>query len=453
MYSIVDIETTGGNQNQGKITEIAIYNSDGFTITDAYSTLVNPERPIPYFITQLTGITDAMVVNAPTFPEVAEEIVRMTEGNIFVAHNVSFDYRFIQAEFRSLGYQFTRKTLCTVQLGKQVFPGKRSYSLGKFCAEMGIKLDNHHRASADAKATTELFHMILQNDSDGAVDNFLKRSSYNAHINKELVEALPEETGIYFFYNGKNELIYVGKSINIRKRVQSHFSNTRGRKAQDLKNAVTRIEYEVTGNEMIALLREAVEIKRHSPLFNAALRRSTMSFGLFSYTDDDGYIRFEAKRLGKKIEDEPLLKFGTQTEVTRFIERISLQFNLCEKMCGLHKAERHCPAYLANMCEGACLGDELPNDYNERAQLAIDRLDYSMDNFLLIEDGPLPHEVYVIQIEQGQFVGIGLVEKDSFREDPEYLIDFVTQNDPHPDMNHIVRSFVKRNLVANILHY
>lgn len=453
MYSIVDIETTGGNHNQGKITEVAIYNFDGFEITDAYTTLINPERPIPYFIRQLTGITDEMVVNAPTFPEVAAKIVEMTEGNIFVAHNVSFDYRFLKSEFKSLGYDFIRKTLCTVQLSKRILPGRKSYSLGKLCKDIGITLDNHHRASADAKATTELFGLLLQNDSKNFIRQSLKQTSINRYIHKELVESLPDETGVYYFYNSLDELIYVGKSVNIRKRVMSHFSNTKGRKAQDMKNAVTRIDYEITGNELVALLREAIEIKKNNPLFNAALRRTSLSYGLFNYTDEKGYHRFEVKRLGKKTTGEPIIRFSTLTEGKRLIERICEQHNLCEKLCGLHKAERHCPAYLVNMCEGACLEDEAPEDYNERFHSVLDRFNYENENFLIVEETHNSGDIYIIQVENGNFRGLGSLDKDFFKPDPEYLIDFVKDNMEHPDMNHIVRSFVKRNQVSNIITY
>lgn len=161
MYSIIDIETTGQASKTGKITEIAIYIHDGFQIVDSFSSLINPECYIPDFITRLTGIDNEMVRSAPRFYEVARKVVEMTTDTIFVAHNVSFDYKFIQEEFNRLGYDYQRKTMCTVRMGRKYLPGHRSYSLGKLCGELGISINGRHRAAGDALATVKLFEMIM----------------------------------------------------------------------------------------------------------------------------------------------------------------------------------------------------------------------------------------------------------------------------------------------------
>ncbi len=166
MYAIVDIETTGGSSRLEKITEIAIYIHDGTKITEEYSTLINPERNIPYFITNLTGITNEMVEKAPCFYEVAKKIVEITEGKIFVAHNARFDYSFIRQEFSMLGYNFRRPLLDTVSLSRKLLPGHRSYSLGNLCSDLGIEINGRHRASGDAFATVRLFEMLLEKDSE-----------------------------------------------------------------------------------------------------------------------------------------------------------------------------------------------------------------------------------------------------------------------------------------------
>jgi len=161
LYAIIDIETTGKAANAGKITEIAIFIHNGFEITDSYTSLINPECYIPGFITNLTGIDNEMVKNAPRFYEVARKIVEITQDKVFVAHNVSFDYKFIQAEFRQLGYDYQRKTMCTVRMGRKFLPGYKSYSLGKICDELGISINGRHRAAGDALATVKLFELIL----------------------------------------------------------------------------------------------------------------------------------------------------------------------------------------------------------------------------------------------------------------------------------------------------
>lgn len=162
MFVIIDIETTGNNSKYGKITELAVYQHNGKNITNIYSTLINPGIDIPFYITRLTGIDNEMVKNAPKFHEIAKELVLLTSGRIFVAHNVSFDYSFIKEEFKQLGYNFNRKTLCTVQLAKKLLPGHSSYSLGKLCSDLGIEINNRHRASGDALATVKLFEILLR---------------------------------------------------------------------------------------------------------------------------------------------------------------------------------------------------------------------------------------------------------------------------------------------------
>jgi len=162
MFIIIDIETTGNNYKFGSITELAIFQHNGQKITNQYSTLVNPGIDIPYYITKLTGINNEMVKNAPRFHQVAKTIVELTAGRTFIAHNVKFDYGFIKEEFARLGYDYNRKTLCTVQLARKLLPGHKSYSLGKLCSDLGIEINGRHRASGDALATVKLFEILLQ---------------------------------------------------------------------------------------------------------------------------------------------------------------------------------------------------------------------------------------------------------------------------------------------------
>lgn len=176
MFAIIDIETTGNSYKNGKITEIAIFQHNGFEITGSYSTLINPEMDVPYFISKLTGITNDMLIGQPKFYEVARKIVELTAGRIFVAHNVSFDYKFIQEEYKRLGYNYQCKTMCTVKMSRSLLPGHRSYSLGKLCADLNIEINNRHRAEGDALATVKLFEILVkQNERIGDsknIDNY-----------------------------------------------------------------------------------------------------------------------------------------------------------------------------------------------------------------------------------------------------------------------------------------
>ena len=236
-YAIIDVETTGMGIQGNKITEIAIIIHDGTKIIDQYDSLVNPECTIPMTISRLTGIYDYMVSDAPKFYEVAKKVIEITKDCIFVAHNVNFDYNVIHKEFSDLGFPFKRKKLCTVRLSRKLIPGLPSYSLGKLCSSVGIRINDRHRAKGDADATTILFEKLLRLDADNKVfDSFLKPNSREATLPpglaKEIFEKLPERTGVYYFRNEKEHIIYVGKALNIKKECSVIFMTKRIKKSR-----------------------------------------------------------------------------------------------------------------------------------------------------------------------------------------------------------------------------
>ena len=216
MYAIIDTETTGTGAEYGKITEIAIFLHNGIEITDSFTTLINPECNIPWNITRLTGISNEMVAEAPKFHEVAKKIVELTAGRIFVAHNAMFDYSFVKAEFKRLGYDYRRKLMCTVKLSRKLFPVHRSYSLGNICADLGIINDERHRAAGDAFATVKLFEILLAKNASTGADLF---SNQTYALSKEKIALLPGSSGVYYFYDNRQSIIYIGKSSDIHQRV------------------------------------------------------------------------------------------------------------------------------------------------------------------------------------------------------------------------------------------
>ena len=270
MYAIIDIETTGGSATRSKITEIAIYLHDGEKVVDEYQTLINPCQNIPYSITQLTGISNEMVAEAPVFFDVAAKINEFTKDCVFVAHSVNFDYGFIRAEFDRIGISYRRKKLCTVRLSRKLLPGKFSYSLGKLCASENIALTDRHRAAGDAKATAILFGRLLRLDKDGIIEKSLNPLSLEAlmppNLQKSEFLALPNAQGIYYFLNQKKEIIYIGKAKDLKKRVHSHFSGNSNTKSKDyfVKN-IYGIDFKLIPDNILVDLIEATEIKKHWP--------------------------------------------------------------------------------------------------------------------------------------------------------------------------------------------
>ena len=299
-YAIIDIETTGMGIQGNKITEIAIFIHNGKEVVEEYSTLVNPECNIPYAITRLTGINNIMVATAPKFYEIAKKLILITKDCVFVAHNVNFDYNVMHKEFSELGFPFKRKKLCTIRLSRKLIPGLPSYSLGKLCASQGIKINDRHRAKGDAEATVTLFEKLLKLDNNGTFDSFLKTRSRQATLPpllpKSIFDQLPEQTGVYYFKNEKGDIIYIGKAINIKKRVLSHFYDKKNKEVA-LSQQTANITFKITGSELVALLLESAEIKHHFPIFNRAQRRTNEKYGIFSYEDRSGIIHLAYNRL------------------------------------------------------------------------------------------------------------------------------------------------------------
>jgi DNA polymerase III subunit epsilon len=455
VYAIVDIETTGGQPSEDRITEIAIFIHDGNQVVDQFHSLVNPGRPIPFFISQLTGITDEMVRDAPKFHEVAKQIVQITEGNVFVAHNVRFDYSFIKKEFADLGFTFQRKTLCTVRLSRKLMPGLPSYSLGKLCKSIDIPLQMRHRAIGDAEATAVLFDRLLkidQNKVDADQDDKLlekpsftkdiKTSLLPPNISREMVDALPLEAGVYYFHDEHGEIIYVGKSKSIRKRIIQHFNiDFKSRKSIEFKNRIANITYVRTGSELVALLYESDEIKKRKPFYNRAQRRSVYHSGIFSYYDQEGYLRLTFQKA--KTEVPPLLTMSNQFQAKNFLFNRVAKYNLCQKLCDLYKSPGPCFDYQVHQCKGACIGKEAPEEYNKRVMESIDAFKYDYDSFVIVGKGRSADEKSVVCVENGHYLGFGYIDETFSASSLDDFKDVIKHYNDNKDTQQIIRAYMR----------
>ncbi|MDV4115664.1 DNA polymerase III subunit epsilon [Elizabethkingia anophelis] len=281
MYSIIDIESNGGAFKKESIIEIAIYRFDGHEIVDQFISLVNPEDVISPYVQKLTGITAKMVKTAPKFHEIAKRIVEITEGTVIVGHNVEFDYRMIRQSFHRLRYNYERETIDTIPLAKKLIPNEESYSLGKLSKSLGIPLTDRHRASGDARATLELFKILLAKDQEKEILKHQKETQVSNNLNKKimaLTEFLPAENGIIYFQNANGEILYTDYSSNIYQTATKIF-HARTKKWDKLKAETTQIHYEFTGNELIAKLMMLQKTKKKTP---------SLPFGL--YYKNEKYI-------------------------------------------------------------------------------------------------------------------------------------------------------------------
>lgn len=410
MYAIVDIETTGGYASNNDITEVCIVLHDGTGVTGRFETLIRPVVPIPYYIQNLTGITNEMVASAPRFGEVALRIFEMLQGKVFIAHNVNFDYSFLRYHLLQSGFKLASQKLCTVRLTKKVFPGLPSYSLGNICRHFEIPVAKRHRAGGDTTATVQLFEHILKNDGYIHIADFLRRGSREQslppHLPKEQVLNLPYSPGVYYFHNRQGKIIYVGKAKNLKYRVSSHFThNGAGRQRQEFLRNVHKITYQQCSTELIAFILESIEIKRLWPEHNNSQKRFTPTFGLYLYEDCNGYLRMVIDKKKKGLKS--LYTFNLLAEGHRLLTRLVKEFNLCPRLCFIQTNDDPCIGMVERYCQGACVKKEEPKEYNLRLQQAIDYLEKMLPTFAVLDEGKHAGEQSCILVEKGKFYGMG----------------------------------------------
>lgn len=456
MYAIVDIETTGGYAANHRITEIAIYHHDGIQLIGTYHTLVNPERSIPYYITGLTGITSEMVLGAPTFSEVADELFNQLNGRVFVAHNAHFDYSFLKREFEVAGLSWQAKKLCTVRLSRKILPGLRSYSLGSLAESLGISITNRHRAGGDASATAKIFDILLRRDRDQYILKALKKNSGETilppNLPKEEFERLPAKPGVYYFHNARGQVIYVGKAINIKKRIAGHFTgDSRDWSKSNIRNEIHHISYELTGNELIALILESQEIRRLWPKYNQAQKHRTDEWGIFNYEDRNGYQRFTVNSVTRG--SRPLIRFSSKGDAWNFLWEKVREFELCPKLCGLQVAKGLCFNYQTGECHGACLSVESPDVYNARVNAAIMAAINRGNNAAIIGQGRNLDEQSIILVENGSYRGFGFFDKSTSLTDFESARLYVKSGVETPTVQNLINSYLTNPRGARLVTF
>jgi DNA polymerase-3 subunit epsilon len=446
MFAIIDLETTGGSPKNSRITELAIYKFDGEKIIDEFITLLNPEQPIPEFIVRLTGINDKMVAESPRFFEVGKKVVEFTKDCVFVAHNVAFDYGMLRSEFKNLGYDFRLPHLCTVRASRFVLPGYKSYSLGNISKELGIEIKGRHRAGGDALATTKLFEILYKKDPNNLkafIQLELNPKSIHPNLDLDVIDDLPSKTGVYKFYNEFNQLIYIGKSINIKKRVEQHLRNNKTAKGIKLIQEIAAVDYELTGSELIAMLLESELIKIHKPIFNRRLRKSLFPYGLFDDLDENGYLRLTIHSTSKK-ETHPILHFSSRKEATNFLMYVIEEHHLCQKLCGLYDSKNGCFHYEIKQCHGACVGEESNSFYNERIEQFISRITFNGKSFYILDRGRNKSEKSIVLIQNGRYFGYGYAPYHFHGKAPQKWKSFITDKQENRDIKTIINQFVRK---------
>lgn len=385
-----------------------------------------------------------MLRSAPKFYEIAKRIVEITEGCVLVAHNAQFDNRILKTEFKRLGFSFERQNLCTVELSKQLIPDLPSYSLGKLVRSLGIPVSDRHRAAGDATATVKLFKMLLDKDVEKTIIKAAIRLDPKHQMEPKLTEIisnLPSVTGVYYIHKADGEIVYIGKSKNIKSRINQHFTG-QTTKSKKIQLEVATVSYDETGSELVALLKESEEIKRNKPKFNRALRRTVFTHGLFSFKDIEGYINLKVERI--KGNQKPITTFSNNDSGKSFMNKIVENNQLCQKLCGLYKTENSCFGYDIKTCAGACISKESSEIYNKRVLSLIESNKFKGQNMILIDYGREVDERSAVLIENGVFKGYAYFNLNFQVNTSEVLKSILTPMEHNKDAQHIIQSFMRR---------
>jgi DNA polymerase-3 subunit epsilon len=423
-YAIVDIETTGGNASGSRITEIAIIIHNGTTVTDRWETLVNPQKDIPLPIFALTGINNDMVRDAPIFDDISEKVLEMLTDRIFVAHSVNFDYSFVRHQLEEAGFKWTAKKLCTVRATRKIKPGLSSYGLGNLCRSLDIPLQNQHRAGGDADATAILFSRLLKWDTEGEIEKMVKKNSHDQRLPPNLppqdFEQLPEKPGVYYFYNQEKKAIYVGKAVNLKKRVTSHFTGHKiTPQRQHFLRDIYGISFEVCGTELMALLLECTEIKSLWPAYNRALKRFDPKYGLYEYEARNGYRYLAIGKLGKF--QACVQSFNSIHDGINLLRGLAEQFNIDYRFC---KYGAHAEGEVFQKKDVTNLPDVM--EHNGQVENALEFLLKNRPSFAIIDKGRFAEERSCIWVENGHFYGMGYIAFDIGVTEPSAIKDYVT---------------------------
>jgi len=380
--AFVDLETTGASAATDRITEIGIVLVDADGVRE-WNQLLHPQMRIPLFIEQLTGISNEMVAEAPTFAQVACEVAELLEGRLFIAHNARFDYGFLKNEFKRVGLTFRPSVLCTVKLSRALYPQHRHHNLDSLIERYRLKAKDRHRALADAQLIHQFWTHLGENfpkeTLDATVEKLVNRSSLPSHIDPLLIHDLPEGPGVYLFY-GENDLpLYIGKSVNIRSRVLAHFAaDHKNNKEMSLAQQLRRIDWIETAGELGALLTESKLIKQMMPVHNQRLRRKS---ALCAWQ-----LQQQGEHLRPVLSWADDLDFGEQDnlyglyhslrDAQKALRSVADQHQLCLSVLGIEKtaAGRPCFAHQLKKCRGACVAKEAPLVHSARLMIAMNKL-------------------------------------------------------------------------------
>ncbi len=446
MYAIIDVETTGGSPSMDRIIEVAVFVYDGEKVLDSFSTLLNPKRLIDPYVTKLTGITQEMVNDAPSFEDVHERLLEMTHEAIFVAHNVKFDFGMVRQEFKRLGIDFNRRQLDTVNLSRRVVPGFNSYSLGNICDSLGIEINARHRAYGDAEATVKLLEAILAKPSSAKyieieLNHGIDVDLLPPYLSKAEIEKLPEDAGVFYYRDEVGKVLFLEGVKNIRRKVISHFSSPADSvERKRMFELMRSIDYELSGNELTARLLAYRELKKHQPEFNKKPRIQPYTHGIFLSKDEQGFNQLKIHPLSWEL-GELMLRFSSKATANKVLGKIIRENSL------------HGWFALRSKMKEKGVDQKSLKSYNAMIEKAARKYLYKHPNFFIVAEGIHPDEHSVVWIENNVYQGFGYFNPELTEMVPEKLKELVKADEDDFEVQKIIKSQLRRMKGIKIISY
>lgn len=428
MFSVINIKTTTSNAKIAKLMYLKIVQYDhDMKVLTIFESFIHPEIEVTPYISQVSGITQNQLNDAPKFFQIAKKFIELTKDQVLIANRMSFVYQVIKNAFKELGFSYSEKSIDALLLMKYL--GLQSTVKKSVFERMTYLCKNYTNDLIQIASDKNIFEQIQK------------------PLSQEIISNLPTQIGVYYFHNQKNKLIYVGKSVNIKKRVQSHLSNQQSKKAMDMKAHIHKVNYKLTGSELIALLLESNDIKKYKPRFNRAQKRNKFQYGLFQFYDNKGYLNFIIEQNPNNI---PITTFSSLKDAQSFFLEKMKKYNLCQCLSNLYKNTSHtCFLHQINECQGAKLEKETVEEYNQRAIQTINEIQYPHKEFLIIDKGRTEIEKSVIYIKNYQYQGWGYIGKEE--QSIQKLIDCVQTYLNNKDVELIVQSYLKANQLDLII--
>ena len=426
VFTIVDLEFTGGSPRHDKIMEVALVKYAGGKITDHFHSLVNPEKEVSEFLLALVNFSEKRLRKAPVFEDIAEQIYDFTKDTVLVGFNIRLSYALLKSAFKPTPFRFQRQHLDLKMLIEQRFDTAanledrpKSNSLGGLCRYFGLKYDNSYNLKKRARTIAKVFEKLFIQHYP-SIDKKLVRSITLAaklppNLPPEKVEALPKATGVYYFLDKKGRIIYLGKSLHIRDRILSHFNtDLESGKKQQMKAATYDLQYRLTGSELIALLLESDEIKRYMPAFNRAQRRKRYKYGVYIEENKEGFKTLEIDALKLERKEQLFQKFSSKWQAFSFVLRAAVQYQLNLDCCNLQSFERW---LRQSEFEEEDFFEE-PDDcetHNAKIATWVNYYSYPAENMLIIDKGRNESEKSVVLIEDNQYLGYAYVALEKIK--------------------------------------